>query len=149
MKHVATMIYHAASNSFVGVLKKNGPPVVRGRWNFVGGKVEEGETSHTAHAREALEETGIDILEDCSLVSRFTVHFPGGPNGVEVEFARFDIHPRTETRPELPNVNDVDERLKRVFTDLSDYVVPNLAWITPLLLSSEALMSGDLYMGAT
>jgi len=146
MKYVATMIYHAASESFVGVLKKNGPPVVRGRWNFVGGKLEEGETAHTAHAREALEETGIDILEECSPVSRFTVHSPGG---AEVEFGRFDIHPRTETRPVLPDINDVDERLKWVTTELSDYVVPNLAWITPLLLSDEALMSGDLYMGAT
>ena len=146
MKYVATMIYHAKSDSFVSVLKKKGPPVVVGLWNFVGGKIEDGETAHTAHAREALEETGIDILEDCTFVSAVTLHFPGG---VHVEFARFDIHARLE-RPILPPENDIGELLTWGPADLKrDKVVPNLNWLVPLLLSDENLMSGELYMGST
>lgn len=146
MKYVATMIYHERSESFVSVLKKKGPPVVQGKWNFIGGKIEDGETPHTAHAREALEETGIDILEDCDFVSCVNLHFPGD---VHVEFARFDVHRRIEDRPTLPYANGVGELLEWAHVDLKNRVtVPNLKWLTPLLLSDENLMSGDLYMGA-
>lgn len=45
----------------VALIKKNRPDWQAGRWNGIGGSVEEGETSKEAMAREFAEETGVLI----------------------------------------------------------------------------------------
>lgn len=49
------------SDSRVALIKKARPDWQAGRWNGIGGKVEEGETSKEAMAREFAEETGVLI----------------------------------------------------------------------------------------
>ena len=135
--YVATMIYHLETNSYVSVKKKKGPPVVVGRKNFVGGKIEQGETYFDAHVREALEETGIDI-SNCSKVSSFDVEYDSS----RVNFACFLLS--SETLPSIPRENDIGEELE--WKDVKDMngVVPNLKWIIPLLLSDDRPIRGVL-----
>jgi mutator protein MutT len=50
----------------------------KGRWNGVGGKVEEGETIEIAARREAQEEIGVD-LEKMEKVAELSFYFPHNP----------------------------------------------------------------------
>lgn len=48
------------SNGVVVLIKKNRPPFLKGQWNGVGGKIEDGETKLEAMVREFREETGMN-----------------------------------------------------------------------------------------
>ena len=51
------------------LIKKNRPKHQVGKWNGVGGKIEEGENSLQAMTREIKEETNLDIpTKDCNLI---------------------------------------------------------------------------------
>lgn len=43
------------------VLKMKGPPIVIGKWNAIGGKIETGENPHEAMRREFTEEAGVEL----------------------------------------------------------------------------------------
>ena len=156
--YVATLLYHPVKHAFVSILKEKGPDVVVGKWNFIGGKVEQNETPGAAHVREALEETGLNIADIAARKSGFTVEYGGvgttdathAPYAV-VHFARYDIHKRMHWLPKLPELADSGERLQWYFIDHlanechgQDPVVPNLQWIIPCLLSDDNIASGTL-----
>jgi 8-oxo-dGTP diphosphatase len=46
----------------VALIKKNRPAIQAGRWNGIGGHVEEGEIPHAAMQREFYEETGVWLV---------------------------------------------------------------------------------------
>ena len=57
------------------LIKKNRPKHQVGKWNGVGGKIEEGENSLQAMTREIKEETGLDIpTKDCNLIFSSSVY---------------------------------------------------------------------------
>lgn len=59
----------------VVLIKKERPTWQAGAWNGVGGRVEEGETSHAAMVREFEEETGVFVADWQHYITEF---FPDG-----------------------------------------------------------------------
>jgi 8-oxo-dGTP diphosphatase len=113
----------------VALIRKTRPEWQAGKWNGIGGKVEENENIYVAQSREFLEETGVNI----------------GPNSWELHgimegndyqifiFSHFsdkqvDLKPVTDEVPDYFNVNELHE-----FN-----CVPNVHWLVPFLLSPSA-----------
>jgi 8-oxo-dGTP diphosphatase len=109
--------------------KNRGPDAVRGKYNGIGGHVEEGESLVAAMVREFEEETG----------ARTTERAWGNPyvrlygDDWEVNFFRhFEILPGLQTGDGSPT----DERVihASVYPHLLVNVVPNLRWLIPMAL---------------
>lgn len=60
--YVLGFVFFEVGDSQVFLIKKERPPWQKGKWNGVGGSIEDGETSYEAMRREFREETNIDIL---------------------------------------------------------------------------------------
>lgn len=61
-KYVLGFIFDEYAQNRILLIKKNrGPNDIKGKWNALGGKIEEGETPLQAIGREINEEAGIDI----------------------------------------------------------------------------------------
>ena len=119
----------AIYNNFVFlVLKQFGPEVVLGKWNGIGGKIEDGESSQAAMTREFLEETGLligDWHKFCSLRHA---------NTFEVDFYySFFVNPSWPLTYAWPTRNDVGEPL--AWRDSLTGAVPNLKWLLPMARS--------------
>jgi 8-oxo-dGTP pyrophosphatase MutT (NUDIX family) len=120
MNYVAGFLFSLDRQSVALIEKKKGPPVIVGKWNAIGGKVEEGEGSPQAMKREFIEETGVGENLDWVLFMNLC------GNGWNVDFYHAFDNLRIEsmeqekvswyTLRELPNV------------------VPNLRWIIPMAL---------------
>lgn len=125
------------SERFVALVQKNGVrlPHLKGRWNGIGGKMEDGESPVGCAVREFREETGIVLTKD---------------DMVSVELQRFDILTPSEHHiywyacrlPEgvvLPTVNDAGEPMAwcdtaYVYTGSAarhDWLCPNIDYLVP------------------
>lgn len=62
MNFVCGFAFNPGMTGVVLLLKQKYPPEIVGKWNGVGGRIEEGETSYEAMAREFKEEAGVLTL---------------------------------------------------------------------------------------
>lgn len=109
----------------VALVLKNRPAWQAGRYNAVGGKIEEGETPAQAMRREFMEEAGVEADWQFRFVltgEHFAVHF----------FSLFstDIIERCLTLTDEPI--DIHHT-----AFLPDNMINNLRWIIPMLLDSD------------
>lgn len=110
------------------IRKLAGPSCLLGKLNAIGGKIEPGEHPHEAMAREFAEETGLHVSDWIKVVVL------SGP-GFEVTFFR------AFTTPEfLSEVRTMEKEPVAVYsTDpLPQDVVPNVRWLVPMALTTEA-----------
>lgn len=116
------------------LVRKTHPDWQAGRWNGIGGVVEEDETPFAAMMREFREETGLWINWTMFLVE----HEPF--NSVVLFFkARIPVG---ASLPSVPTVNDTGEELCWLDTSRalsSEYIIGNLKWIIPLALDWREL----------
>ena len=121
--YVAGLLFDEQRKHVALIHKKYGPPAVVGRWNAIGGKVEDGETSAAAMSREFLEEAGVEI-------SSWTLFLRLIGAGWKVDF----YHAFSTT--DLMRVRTCEEETVDRFpvSDGLHVVVPNLKWIIPMAL---------------
>lgn len=115
--------------SRVALILKNKPEFLAGKFNGLGGKVEPGETSFKAMAREFKEEADVINL---------TWYFCS-----KLEGAGFDIDIFSARDSRVNLVRSATEEPVGVFrTDrLPANIVPNLAWLVPMAASFD----GSIY----
>lgn len=103
------------------LIKKSKPAWQKGRWNGVGGKIEDGEDSHAAMSREFKEETG--VLTDWCQWKLFTVmRFTDVRVFCFVTKLNETDKPRTTTEEEVSIVSP-HERYN---------TLENLEWLVPM-----------------
>jgi 8-oxo-dGTP pyrophosphatase MutT (NUDIX family) len=107
--------------------KNRGPRFNIGKWNGIGGKIEDGETPPMAMSRECAEETGLDIPPD-NWFYQAQAHL-GDRYGTLHVFATNGEYVGREQQLE-------DEPL--MWIEYEDFytvgLVPNLKWLIPLCL---------------
>ncbi|KKN53700.1 hypothetical protein LCGC14_0599550 [marine sediment metagenome] len=114
--------------SQVLLIKKNhGPKSVIGRWNGIGGHLEDGETPQECQVREYEEETGVKTeLSDWAQFTKlqgndFIVHCFWGNKTYAV------LHARTTTNEQVEIVN-TNQHIFNI------PLAPNLKWFIPFLM---------------
>lgn len=108
----------------VALIQKVKPEFQRGKWNGIGGQIEENEAGHRAMRREFLEETGADVC----LWRLFGVFYL--PGNYEVFcWNSFGVAELTSTTEETVKWWDIQE--------LPQNAMPNLRWLIPLALDSS------------
>ncbi|MCI0563502.1 MAG: NUDIX domain-containing protein [Nitrososphaera sp.] len=120
------------------LIGKRRPPWQAGKFNGVGGKIEDGESPYVAMVREFREETGVHTPpSDWSLRATMT----GSDWKVYVFAGRaFDSTIRLVPQPEeeeVPVIFPVDK--------IPENVIPNLRWLIPLCLDFEAAIAHVTY----
>lgn len=124
MKYVAGLLFDESEQRVALILKDHGPDAVVGKWNAIGGKVNEGETSLDAMRREFTEEAGVVTNWEPFLVLEGT--------GWQVDFFhQFNSVALAEVRTterESVMVWNIDEL---------PVIVPNLNWIIPMALGHK------------
>jgi 8-oxo-dGTP diphosphatase len=128
----------ATLGNAVVMVKKNRPAWQAGKFNFPGGKIEEGETPEQAMYREFLEETGVEVLPDAwryigriySKQRDFSVHvFHHVDHG--------DLTAVTSMTDELVQLIDDDE-VWAVLDPESEISVDNAATVYSWAMSSDS-----------
>jgi 8-oxo-dGTP pyrophosphatase MutT (NUDIX family) len=120
-QYVAGFLFSEDKKSVALIEKKKGPPPVIGKWNAIGGKIEDGETSPVAMKREFIEETGVGLSLDWL---RF-LRLEGEDWSVDFYHAFGNLR-----------IESVEEEKVSWFTlDELPKVVSNLRWIIPMALS--------------
>ncbi len=119
------------------LIQKERPDWMAGKWNGIGGKVEQGERAYDAMVREFREETGIEsVKEDWKHV----IHFWPGDHGY------IDIYRTTSVKIDQAK-SMTDEHVAILNVDSPpDNMMSNLYWMLPLL-GNHAIdwsMSGPL-----
>ncbi len=123
---VCGFLFNEARTHVVLLLKKTGPPAVVGKWNGVGGKVEEGESSSNAMRREFMEEAGVDI----GIWTHF-LELNGGSRHWQVDF----YHAFDDEAFKVARQMEEEQISRFAVGCISDIdVVPNLCWIIPMAL---------------
>jgi 8-oxo-dGTP diphosphatase len=116
-------------NQVALIYKTKGPRNLRGHWNGIGGKVEEGETPSVAMSREYFEETG-DTLNPEKWTYFGTIsseHYH-----MHLLCAMCDTH--LDAPPHIENTEEGGEVVQWFKIKDLPNVVPNLRWIIPLSL---------------
>ena len=123
MKHYVLGFHFNTQKDRILLVKKLRPDWMAGRWNGIGGKVEEHETPHEAMRRESIEETGIDTVWEHTV----TFTCSGGTIFVFVSFTTGDII-----------FEQKEDELKGIFvvSDPPKTVMSNLLWLIPLSLGN-------------
>lgn len=113
--------YTQPYNQHVWLIKKNRPVWQEGRWNGIGGKVEEGETYEEAMQREFLEEAGVKCIWH-----RFATL--GDDKNFEIAcfFSLNVFDAKTQTDEEVRSF-PIDE--------LPLETIPNVKWLVPMAKS--------------
>lgn len=122
----------AFHNGAVALIHKNkGPSCVVGKYNGIGGKVEQGEPALKAMIREFEEETGV-------LIDGWTRFCGLRVRAYNALIYCYKVHLNGE-RPEL--IQKTDERVS--WENLSNVsklpIVPNLRWLIPMALDQDKL----------
>lgn len=132
----------------VVMILKNKPEWMKGRWNGVGGHIEEGEKAGAAMMREFAEETGVTIpMADWSHPNGWTtVGIVKGAGLTEIGHAPYEMTIFAATSPDLHQVRTTtDERV--VVMDVDDFTNPQAprAVIRPwlMLMALDHLAGGD------
>lgn len=128
--YCAACVVDDVYGSIAALVRKNRPDWQAGKLNFIGGKLEPGETPEQAEARELGEEAGLKLKPE--QLQKVLVLI-GKDHAYEVHFFRAVVplevveSARTMT----------DERIEIVdFDDLNPKeTVPNLAWMIPMMRS--------------
>ena len=130
MKHYVLGFLFTGDNKKVLLVEKQNPEWQKGRFNGIGGKIEEGETPQEAMDREAMEEIGVPYVWEHVI----TFVCPGGTVYVFTSFYKLPIsNPYTgisyrQIEAEKLGVYEV--------SNLPDQVMANVRWIIPLCLAS-------------
>ena len=114
-----------SNEQFVVLVKKNRPKWQKGKWNGVGGHIEENEEPRTAMRREFREETGLNVNEE--RWSKFVEMY--SPTWVVHFYYAFDESMKVRVN------TDEDIRIFRIH-DLPENTIPNLRWLIPLALDN-------------
>ena len=124
MKHYVLGLVFNCDHTKVLLIEKLRPDWMKGRWNGIGGKIEDGEDPHDAMDRECGEETGWGY----GFKHKITFTCSGGT--VFVYIATY--------RKEDIDFNQVEDEKLMVWHmyALPDKLMSNLKWIIPLCLSS-------------
>jgi 8-oxo-dGTP diphosphatase len=105
----------------VALIEKNRPFWQAGKFNAIGGKIEQGEKPHEAMRREFMEEAGVDIHWSEAMVLRGT--------GFEISF--FRLH----NSEALENIESLTDEQIHIFLvkQLPENLVENIDWLVPLM----------------
>lgn len=137
MRKYALGFMFSPDKKSVVLIQKTKPAWQKGKWNGVGGKVEEGELYADTMAREFEEETGVVTVP--SDWSRFATM-----NGIDWAvacFVCFDeryVNVQTKTEEKI-KIADVYRTLYIEAGVSNGVLIPNLAWLIPMALSEEAV----------
>lgn len=129
MKHyVLGLIFNKSKNKIL-LVEKRKPEWMKGMWNGIGGKIEEGEKSIEAMIRETIEETTYNF----TFTHTITFICPGGTVFVFKAFC-------TNANDQISYEQAENEEL-RIWPlyNLPVTMMANLKWIIPLSLSSVQL----------
>lgn len=114
------------NNYKVSLIQKNRPDWQKGKYNGIGGHIENGELPKDAMRREFYEEAGIDIN---SWEHYCTVYYTDAIIHFFRAFGDYQLITKT------------DERVFwQPFEKLGDNVIPNLHWLIPLALYTDTDM---------
>jgi len=111
----------------VAVIRKNHPEWQEGKFNAIGGKIEENETSNNAMIREFEEETGLRHETWYKFLNVYNDYFDVSFFVTSVD--RETIYKTDSKTDEAVFILPIDQVLTMTDADLA---IPNLRWIVPL-----------------
>lgn len=127
------LLFNASKTRVVVIRKEHGPEHLLGKWNGVGGKIEDGESPEEAMSREFQEETSVVVvptswtnfldLHESAKHAAWVVYFF---YAVVDEVVFTSVHTTTDEQVSYTIVEDVVS---------ATHLVPNLRWIIPMALS--------------
>ncbi len=123
-KHYVLGLVFNCQEDKVLLIEKKRPDWMKGRWNGIGGKIEEEETPKEAMTRECMEEIG---FARCDFEHKIIFTCPGGTVYVFAAVSTADSIPYKQIEDERLEEWDVNE--------LPHKVMANLEWIIPLCLA--------------
>jgi 8-oxo-dGTP diphosphatase len=123
-RYVLGFVFDVESNRIVLIQKKR-PTWQAGKWNGIGGHIEDGETSRDAMIREFQEETGVEIPKD---LWQDICYLRGDDWSVVVY---------TAVSVDIEHCSTMTDEEVRVFpvAELPE-VIDNLSWLIPLCLDA-------------
>ena len=132
--YVAGFLFSPDLQSVV-LIEKQKPAWQKEKYNGIGGKIEDGETSYEAQKREFEEETGVLVISWNSYVI-----VKGEDYTVEFFWAISPMWHECKTT--------TDEQVEIIpLTELTDYpIIENLNWLIPLAVDKITNFSGEITM---
>lgn len=132
-------LFDPTTSEVLLIEKKRGPEYVLGKWNGLGGKVRDGESSSAAMSREFEEEAGTYTSEsEWKLTGKLFVRGSQGETVAIVEvFVCWSPFIMGMVKNRLRDGNPTDETV-RPFSVLAlpDNIVPNVPWMLAALTDS-------------
>ena len=129
MKKYVTGFLFSQDASHIVLIKKINPQWQHGLFNGISGKIEANEASVDAMVRECAEETGVITQRD-DWQCFANVFRPNGYD-VDVYFAHSDLAFNAKT------IEAEEIHIIKV-TELPENIIPNLQWLIPLALDTQA-----------